>query len=713
MDKELYEDIIDSLANRESWERKQEGFVKVRFGGIHRTRKPYPGAPDMHYPLADSTIDKLKPLFIQQLYAQDTLAQFVATKQQDPSKSTGAAEYFDYKMKQCSNFEEEMFSGIDQFNEAGFITVKVYTRNKKLCFSSIDNMHAIVPDHTEDIQAADWFVHVIPMSPAQYKRNPNYLDKSDSFINSIKGKGSGVQGGGGETAKDQLLKLREGIAYGQKNQIIIWEVWRKKDESENAPWVVDTISPVLGHEKLVRNTFENPFKHGKLPFFRVRSEITKKGWYTPRGVPELLAPLQMGLKKLWDGSLQYVDFNCLPTYKNTGSTPLPNANNYRATPGGILPPGVDGATNPSAPIDFQVQMGTMRAVAEDRISIPDLGAPMHYSGAPDQKGNVTARQISEEVNQSNQGNDMRARVFRLDLAAGFKLAWLTLIEIDQEDVNYLLGSDLKQVDPSSLHAEYTITPNGSADSWNKPQQWAKAMTRYQAFRGDPYTNQAEIRKAVWELDGTGAVKRFFQDPGEELKDQEEQQAQEIAIILLGYIPRVSAADDDKAHLKSIDEFVQRRRAANEPFTGEVARILLAHGAEHMQALAQKKDPMLKAVEALTIPTVQFLQQISQQPDNVIPMQSPSQAGAGAPGSVVAPSGGPAGAAPNDGPDPDLERQKVEIQKGNMLATMAKAGMAINHAEVDKVLAALRLPPLATNPIPAVTSQLNEPQPQVA
>lgn len=694
MHSDLYCEIKDALKDRGDWETKQQGFYMVRYGGIHRTTKPYANAPDMHYPLCDTVIDKVKPLYIQQLYAQELLTSFVSTKEQSTEATQSACEWFDFQMKNRSNFEKEIFSSIDQMLEAGFITVKAYWHEKKkqICFSCIDNMLTIVPKGTEELQAADWFVHVIRMSKAQFKRKKAYADcPVEECVGDQESSGNGT--------KEQLEDSREGITHSSdKETVIIWECYTRDSDDK---WIIETISPVRGFDKPIRDPFKNPYDHAKLPFARIEMEITKRGWYSSRGVPELLASYQMALKKLWDHQLQYLDFHGVPTYVNKSGSALPNGSNYRGEPGQILPPGIEPMDASGAPPDYDRQMGMTRAVAEDRIQIPDLGASEHLSGRPSASGEgPTATQINAIVGQSGQSNDVRARVFRLALGEIFSMAWALLCQFKKDEINYLINSERKQAPKEALHLDYIILPNGSPDSWNKAQQLQRAIARLQMFKGDPYIRQGELRKTVLELDDTKLIQRLYQDPGDELEDQAEQQAQEISIMVLGRPAKVSDADDDGAHIGEMDHFVQRRIQTKEQITPELARLLLMHGNDHIGGMTKKKDPRLKQITQQSLPLVQYLSQIAAQPDqsggNIVSM--PPQGAPGAGGQPGAAPEAPAPLSDKDKLDSQADAQKIEIAKGQLLVAMSKAGMNVNHLEVNTVLERLGLPPLADQPI---------------
>jgi hypothetical protein len=196
-----------------------------------------------------------------------------------------------------------------------------------------------------------------------------------------------------------------------------------------------------------------------------------------------------------------------------------------------------------------------------------------------------------------------------------------------------------------------------------------------------------------ELDDPRMIKRAFTDPGQELKKQMEVQAQELSIMLLGFPAAVQPSDDDKAHIQSMEGFVQRDVQTQEGrVTPEVARLILQHGGEHDNALAQKGDPNLNQIRAAMQPMLQYLSQVAatqqQMPSNVVP----------GPGTGMGEGSPPAGPVPGGtgSEDPIGDATKVL----NALSGLKKAGVPVTDQEVNQALAAAGLPPLqAGTPIP--------------
>src|SRR5947207_4042438 len=126
MTKDLYDQIEDALVDRGDWETRQTLWYDLRHGRVARRNKPYPGAPDMRFKLIDTLIEKLKPFYVQQLYGNETLASFICLKDQDSAMTSGAAYWFDYKLKQESNFEREVNIAIDIMLQSGFDILKIF-----------------------------------------------------------------------------------------------------------------------------------------------------------------------------------------------------------------------------------------------------------------------------------------------------------------------------------------------------------------------------------------------------------------------------------------------------------------------------------------------------------------------------------------------------------------------------------------------------------
>ena len=60
----LYSQVCDDIRSRQQWLSRQGTWYAMRHNGLRRQHKPWPGASDLHYPLADTIIEKLKPFIV-------------------------------------------------------------------------------------------------------------------------------------------------------------------------------------------------------------------------------------------------------------------------------------------------------------------------------------------------------------------------------------------------------------------------------------------------------------------------------------------------------------------------------------------------------------------------------------------------------------------------------------------------------------------------
>src|SRR3954469_2574107 len=101
----LHGKVCSDLRARRQWLDRQAEWYDLRHHGLRRARKPFPAAADMHFPLADSIIEKLKPFYFNQLFGTETVAHFVATRPELGAFAAELGAWFDYKLKQQTNLE--------------------------------------------------------------------------------------------------------------------------------------------------------------------------------------------------------------------------------------------------------------------------------------------------------------------------------------------------------------------------------------------------------------------------------------------------------------------------------------------------------------------------------------------------------------------------------------------------------------------------------
>lgn len=576
--RDVHKLILDDIRQRTTWEERQRVWFDMRHNGLRRRNKPFPGAADLHFPLADGFIEKLKPFYFQQLFATETLASFISWKDQAEDETSRAAYWFDYKLKQKSNLETEILTTIDDMLMSGRPVLKVFwdATKKAVQFDAITPTNVIVPFYTKELQDADRLVHVMTLSEGQYKAREDYKQDAD-FIKRIKGKGTALDGT--STTLEQTKQRREGITFGKDDEeIIVWEVYTRDAERN---WQIDTFSP-LAPEEAIRARFKLAYRHGMLPFIDFPREIKDKGYYSPRGIPEIVAPHETSLNKMWNEKHDCMTFYNRPMF--TSEKEIPNSSNIRMLPGAILPYAIQAVQLGSPPINFDEEMNSTRSVAEQRINIPDFGIG-DPNAASDAK---TATEVNKIGQEQSMAIDLNARIFRKCLTNIYRQAWSLLLQYDQ-DTRFIFEDQPSNIDEGALHDEYLISPNGSADSWNKGVQLQKAVARKQLLGTSPYVDQSQLDKSLLELDDPRLVRRLWVDPNHEQADQAKQQAMEIPAIAQGYPIPVDPSDDDAIHVQTALQWAEAQGNKGAPLDPHAIAALKQHIGAHVQQ-AIKKDP---------------------------------------------------------------------------------------------------------------------------
>ncbi|MBS0229448.1 MAG: hypothetical protein JSS23_12255 [Proteobacteria bacterium] len=607
MSRELAKLVLEDLADRKAgWEGKQRVFYEMRHQGVRRKSKPFPEAADLHYPLGDGIIDKLKPFYFAQVFGNEMLATFAAESTQADALTRGAAAVFDDHLKEKTNFFEEINAAIDNMTMAGGAPIKCWydVAAERLEFDAIDPIFLVVPPGTKDLQRATRVTHIIQMSVEEYRLDDRY-NQDEETIRRIKGKGTSENDSGG---KLEAKYSREGLTHGQDNdQIVLWETYvRTKDGIR-----VTTFSPVAPDIEIRKSFMLIAEAYPEIPIYQFKMEIKDKGYYAPRGVMERIGPHEAYLSRLWNEKADSMTFLNKPIFTHDGSAL--NLQNIRLVPGQIVPNNLRKVDMGTTPFDFDAEMNGTRLTAEYQIGMPDFGTGQRLNT----KERKTATEVAQIANVMGQSNDLRAWIFRRDLAKLYRCAWRLLVHFAKSDLRqWVSESGAESVDAAALAAQYRIQPSGTADGWNRPLRAMRAEQRYNSLKGDPAINQPELTRHRLEEDDPRLVRTLWQDPGTAQEDQIEDQADEIGTLLLGFPARVKPVDVHPLHIQTIMGYVQAQLAMQRPIDPLGLQKLAEHVQKHLQAFHQQDaraaNELGKQVEALMAPLMQQVQAMQQQ-----------------------------------------------------------------------------------------------------
>ena len=584
---EIFADVKRAISDRADWSSRLGTWYEMRHDGLRRSNKPWPGAADMHFPLADTVISKLKPYYFEQLFATETIASFVPRSPQDVALTTAAAHWFDYKLKQCSNIEPAALMAIDTMLQTGrgFLKVVWCPEEKQVKFESVDAQDIIVPASTECLSEASHITHVFRLTREQFKAM-KFDGATDEYIDSVCG---GQLSDNDPGAVHAIRGAREGVTHSNSRDIIVlWETYTRVPGKDQ--WQFITYSPrnpdvILRKIALDECCCEPPFVD--FPY-----EIKDKGFYSSRGVVELVAPFEAALCKTWNEKLDAMTLFNRPMYRSERE--VANTGALRMKPGGILPHGLQPVQAPQPPMSFDQEMVSTRMVAEQRVAMPDFGIGQSIN-TKDRKTATEVNAIGELMSNST---DLRMRIFRMGLGKLYRIAWRLLVENDSASLKYFFEGTPYELPPDALKAGYSITPTGSADGVNKSFLYQKAVTRLQMFNNDPFIRQDQLRRSVLEADDPALARRLMTDPGLEQQYQTEDQANEITYLKLGFPARVLPTDDHAAHIMCIAHYLEQRQLLGEEVSQLEVQRLNEHIAQHFDALAQSNPKKAKEIAAI-------------------------------------------------------------------------------------------------------------------
>jgi len=581
MSKKLYEQTIADLADRKTWEERQRLYYEMRHHGLRRKNKPFPGAADLHYPLIDGLIDKLKPFYFAQIWGSEQLAAFVAKRSQTADVTQAAARWFHYQMVQHTNFFRESLSAIDNMLTAGNAVLRVgwNALQGQLEFDAIDPVFCIVPSGTRELSAADRVTFVLHFTPEAYARRSDFRQDKE-FVRSLSGRMPD------EAGKVEEKYSREGLTRSAgDSQIVIWESWvrERNEETGREEWRVYTYSPARPQEP-VKPDFACPYELGGrafLPVVELPMEVKDKGFYASRGIPERVAMFESYMSRTWNEKSDSMTFFNRPIFTHEGEAV--NLNNIKLVPGAIIGRNLRAVEMPSPAISFDMEMQQTRAAAEQLTAMPDFGMTQQGS----MRDSRTATEINAVGNLMGMSTDLRARIFRERLSELYRFSWAIFRQYARGDLQYYFAEALNTAPAEALHDDYLIEPDGSPDSWNKPARMQRAISRFQMLNGHPFIAQGPLVKSVLQEDDAALVRELYVDPQAQAADQQEDQAMELCALEKGFPARVKPADDDAAHIDVIMGRVELVLSTTEEISPVGWSRIVGHAQEHLQQMGQR------------------------------------------------------------------------------------------------------------------------------
>lgn len=537
----LHDKILDDLRDRKAWEDRLPVWYRMRHTGIPRRSKPYPGAPDLHMPLADTTLEKLKPFYYRQLFASEHITELTSEREQLEEWTEHATRRYDYELKLRTNLLTEIWYVIDAMlaNGLAYMRQSFNPETEQIEFLAIEPRFIIVPPGTEDINRAFRFVHVEILSRDQYAERNRY-NQDPGFIKTICG--SGVNAGGGSS--EQERERREGIMQSSsRDQIVIWNAW----EREGKCWTLKTLSPVKKDAEIAP-PLKNPFRHDELPYTDYRRELKEKGIYSSRGEIEKIAPFETYACRVWNRKAEALDWWSMGLL--TSDNEAHDGKSLSVFPGSFVPRGVRRVDMGPPPFALDMELDRTRGIAEARTVMPDFG----IGDGGDKR---TATEVEQLAAQGGITTEARAHVFRLPLKRSLHQAFRLFVQYRRSTLDYLYEKRVQKAPAEALHEGYLVDVGGTSESWNKKLESQKAFTLFKEARGDGYFDQMELRKLVVEKTDPRWVRRLLRDPKQQADTEAVDEMKLLPAVMQGEPIPVEAQENHQVRAEVVFARIQQ------------------------------------------------------------------------------------------------------------------------------------------------------------
>jgi hypothetical protein len=339
----------------------------------------------------------------------------------------------------------------------------------------------------------------------------------------------------------------------------------------------------------IRQPFGCPYKIGgdvSLPFFSFPAEVKDDGWYSPRGLGELLAPVEQYLTKLWNEKADAMTFSNRPVLTADGE--IPNVANLRWQPGEIIPMNIKGVPMSPPPYSYDSELQFAASIGEQQAMTPDFGIMNAGDAAQGSKPRTATENERISALQSAGMND-NAMMFRDCLTKCYRHIWGLLVQFAGDDFSYYAAGSVGTLPESALHDAYLIFPDGSPDGWNSQKRTQKAIARIQAYQGNPNVSMEELTKEALNADDPRLALKAFIPSNQKANSEAEDEAVEILVLQEGYPAAVMPGEDHATRILVDLGWLQKQNQAGVPVDPVARQRVQEHMFVHYQWL-KKTDP---------------------------------------------------------------------------------------------------------------------------
>jgi len=544
--KTLHERGLRSLKDRLPWERKIARACAQRHGQDRPLRQntPWPGASNVKDPVSDTMIEQLKPFYFKVIYSARDIATFTALIKENLPFGLRVSSYFDYIIKQKTDFEREIQYAIDALLQDAECVLKITWDFDKEAprFTFIDNLFIITPSATMEFNEAPWVIEVRQLFGHEVVDEFSDVPGIKEFVKRVSQ--SSEEMDNDQQNREQEAYRREGINFsGRLGRVILWEChYLDKSGSRR----IRTISPDEpdfdfqdDHEYLAEWNLKNKrwcYEHHKY-------EMKSKHLHSARGIPEITQEdeyLMSAMRRSKHNAMAL--FNNPILYPLNGVLPS-TAQNMTMMPGQMAPIALGSLQLGTPPFSWDEEINNRRSIIERRVGTPDFG--IGKSNTMDSPR--TATEVKRIGFQQSLGVEMASGNWKMFVARCMRQAWGLICQYKPQSLKIYRDNEIEELPVTALNDDYLITLSGSAESVNKEYllQEAVALLEYAlklAPSGIP--NLKEIWTFFVSRAAPGMENKFTVNPEGVNADARKKALESISAMITTLMPVEPSPTDD-------------------------------------------------------------------------------------------------------------------------------------------------------------------------
>lgn len=382
-----------------------------------------------------------------------------------------------------------------------------------------DPVAVISPPRCTDWENAEYIIvqHVLSLRWIEQKEAEGYFIKGTSAAIRRDIKSSQIVAGELGRANEVDMNTARSLATERTQQDLREKIWGVDDEENILVWeyfhwfdyngdglkerVVTHFHP-RSRTKLRCVAYNMPFH--EWPLIKFDFERTNRRWYSPRGISQMLADLQVEINSQHNSRIDAMALRNSPAYQiNVLSTF--KGRNYRAAPGTVIELPSGAALTPlqqdRGAFPEQVNEENMlRSIGEHYIGIFDAAITSPQS----QTRARTATEISAIVQYTAATATMDAILFQDSMRKVHEKVWALFMDMGPEE-SYIKvtgnipveegQSDLKRITKGEINKKFKLIPTGTVANTNRALELQNAREAMAMFVNDQtgYINEQALR----------------------------------------------------------------------------------------------------------------------------------------------------------------------------------------------------------------------------